>query len=103
EEHSLRLAAKIKELVPSKPLKYVVNTHVHFDHSGGLRTFAAQGVTIVTQDLSKAYYEKVWANPHTIKPDEPAKAGKPAQFETFKDKTVLGADGPHKIEIYRLA
>ncbi|MGA7657571.1 MAG: MBL fold metallo-hydrolase [Methylocella sp.] len=39
EERTLVLIDKIKELIPNKPIKYVVNSHVHFDHSGGLRTF----------------------------------------------------------------
>ena len=103
EDQSLALAAKSKEIAPNKPIKYVINSHVHFDHSGGLRTFVAQGATIVTQDLSKAYYEKVWANPHTIKPDALAKEPKPAQFLAYADKTVLGEGDRHKIELYRLA
>ena len=39
EARSIALIEKLKEVVPNKPIKYLVNTHVHFDHSGGLRTF----------------------------------------------------------------
>src|SRR6266496_6736688 len=38
--------AEVKKTVPNKPIKYVVNTHQHFDHAGGLGAFAADGATI---------------------------------------------------------
>ena len=37
-----------EELAPGKPIRYVVNSHNHFDHSGGLRAAAAEGATIIT-------------------------------------------------------
>ena len=53
EARSLALIAEAERLAPGKQLKYVVNTHHHFDHSGGLRTFLSQGTTIVTHDTNK--------------------------------------------------
>ena len=38
EERSLAVIAKVKETIPNKPIRYLINSHVHFDHSGGLRT-----------------------------------------------------------------
>ena len=40
---------QVKKLVPGKLIRYVVNSHSHFDHSGGLRTAVAEGATIITQ------------------------------------------------------
>ncbi|RYY76451.1 MAG: MBL fold metallo-hydrolase [Gammaproteobacteria bacterium] len=102
EERSLAVIAKAKEAIPNKPIKYLINTHAHFDHSGGLRTYVAEGVTIVTHQDNKAYYQKVWAEPHSINPDRLASSKKSATFETFKDKHVL-TDGSRKIEIYPIA
>ena len=45
------------------------NTHLHFDHVGGLRTYAAEGAIIITQRDNIAYFETVWANRRTINPD----------------------------------
>ena len=44
----LAVIGEVKKLVPNKPIKYLVNTHHHFDHAGGVRTYAAEGATIVT-------------------------------------------------------
>ena len=55
--------AEVKKLVANKPVKYVVNTHHHFDHAGGLGAFAAEGAAIITHDTSKAFFEQNLASP----------------------------------------
>ena len=102
EARSLAVIAKVKETIPNKPIRYVINTHVHFDHSGGLRTYVAEGATVVTHDMNKAYYEKAWAAPRTINPDAMAKSSKTATFETFTDKHTM-TDGKRTIEIHQIA
>jgi glyoxylase-like metal-dependent hydrolase (beta-lactamase superfamily II) len=92
---------KAKELVPNKPIRYVINTHVHFDHSGGLRPFVAEGATVVTAEAARPFYEAAWANPRTLNPDAMSKSGKTAVFETVADKLVL-TDGKRPIEIYAI-
>jgi glyoxylase-like metal-dependent hydrolase (beta-lactamase superfamily II) len=37
------------EAISSKPIKYLINTHFHGDHTGGNELFAKDGVTIVSQ------------------------------------------------------
>lgn len=101
EARSLAVIAKVKELLPGKPIKYLINTHAHFDHAGGLRTFVDEGATIVTHRIDQPYYERAWAAPRTLNPDRLTLSGKPARFETFTDKHVL-TDGERKLEIYTL-
>jgi glyoxylase-like metal-dependent hydrolase (beta-lactamase superfamily II) len=102
EERSLALIAKLEETIPGKPIKYVVNTHAHFDHSGGLRTFVDAGAIIVTDQANKDYYEAIWANPHTLKPDRLEKSRKAPVFSAYTGKHVL-SDGKRTIEIHSLA
>jgi glyoxylase-like metal-dependent hydrolase (beta-lactamase superfamily II) len=102
EQRSSAVIAKAKEIIPNKPIKYLVNTHAHFDHSGGLRTFVAEGATIVTHQVNRAYYQKAWAAPRTLNPDLFAKSNKTAHFETFNHKHVL-TDGQRSIEIHPIA
>ena len=59
-ERTKAVLAEVKKLVPGKPLRYLVNTHYHFDHSGGVRTAAAQNLTIVTQEINKPFYAKLF-------------------------------------------
>ncbi|MDP8988820.1 MAG: MBL fold metallo-hydrolase, partial [Acidobacteriota bacterium] len=66
DQRSEAVMAEARRLIPNKPIKYVINTHHHFDHSGGLRAYVAEGVIVVTHQINKPYYEKIWANPHTL-------------------------------------
>jgi glyoxylase-like metal-dependent hydrolase (beta-lactamase superfamily II) len=102
EARSLAVIAKVKETIPNKPIRYLINTHAHFDHSGGLRTYVDEGATIVTHQMNQPYYEQAWAAPRTLNPDRLAQSTKSAMFETFADKHVL-TDGRRAIEIYPIA
>ena len=101
DARSLAVMDEAKKLVPGKPIKYLVNSHNHFDHAGGVRTYVAEGATIITADINKPFYEKVWKTPHTLVPDELSKNPKNATFITVKSKYVL-SDGGRSIEVYRI-
>jgi glyoxylase-like metal-dependent hydrolase (beta-lactamase superfamily II) len=101
EDRSNAVIAEAKKAIPGKPIKYLINTHNHFDHSGGLRAFVAEGATIVTYKANKPYFEKVLAQPHTLAPDRQSEARKKISIETVDDKKVM-TDGNHVIEIYRM-
>jgi len=93
---------KVKETIPGKPIKYLVNSHAHFNHAGGLRTLVAEGATLVTHQGNVGYYKKVWAAPRTLNQDRLAQAPKAARFESFTGKHVL-SDGQRQIEVYPIA
>jgi glyoxylase-like metal-dependent hydrolase (beta-lactamase superfamily II) len=99
DQRSEAVIAEVKKLIPNKPIKYVVNTHHHFDHSGGLRAYVAEGAIVVTHQINKPYYEKIWANPHTIAPDKLSQNPKKPKFETVAEKKIM-TDGNHVIELY---
>jgi glyoxylase-like metal-dependent hydrolase (beta-lactamase superfamily II) len=52
-----KLIARIKETIPGKPIRYVAITHHHGDHVGGLRSFIAEGATVITTPANREYVE----------------------------------------------
>ena len=101
EERSDAVLAKVRELAPAKPIVAVINTHAHFDHAGGLRTYAAAGITVISLDRNIAFYQRAWKRPRTLSPDRLARSKRAAKFRGFTDKLVL-ADGKHPIEIHAI-
>jgi len=98
---SVPVIAQVKQLSPGKPIRYVINSHGHFDHSGGLRAAVAEGATIVTHSQNKPYFEKAFATPNTISPDALAKSGKKPRFMTVGEKAVIN-DGTRTVELYHV-
>jgi hypothetical protein len=71
EERSLAVIAEADRLAPNKLIRYLVNTHHHFDHAGGLRTYLSQGTTLVTHESNKQYYLDILFHPgpRELQPD----------------------------------
>jgi glyoxylase-like metal-dependent hydrolase (beta-lactamase superfamily II) len=71
EARSLAVIDEIVRLVPGKPIRFLVNTHQHFDHIGGLRTYLHIGATIITHVKNYDFYNRDVLNyaPRTVMPD----------------------------------
>jgi len=71
EARSLAVIEEANRLVPNKPIKYIINTHHHFDHAGGLRTYLSQGTTVITHESNKQYYLDIMFHPapRELQPD----------------------------------
>jgi glyoxylase-like metal-dependent hydrolase (beta-lactamase superfamily II) len=102
EERAFAVIAETRSLAPSKPIRYVVATHHHFDHSGGLRAFASVNVPVITHESAKAHVERALAGPSTIAPDRLAKSGRPGRVEGVRGKRVI-SDGTRTVEIHHIA
>jgi glyoxylase-like metal-dependent hydrolase (beta-lactamase superfamily II) len=103
DQRAEQIVKEIKRVAPGKPLRYVFNTHAHFDHTGGLRAFVAEGATIVTNTGNKGYYESIFANSHRLVPDRLSltRPQPRVKVQYVGDKDVL-TDGTHTIELYRV-
>jgi len=100
DDRSMATIAEAKRMFPSKPIKYLVNTHHHSDHSGGIRAYAAEGIPIITHESHRRYYEQeLFKNPHTLNPDRLAKMPRAPIIEAMKDKRVL-TDDTMTLELY---
>jgi glyoxylase-like metal-dependent hydrolase (beta-lactamase superfamily II) len=100
EERSLAVLAALESRFPGKPVRNVISTHFHNDHSGGLRAYAAVGATIVTGKASEAFVQKMLQAPHTYVPDSLQKASKPGVVEAVDGEKKLLTDGDRTVEAY---
>ena len=105
EERGLAVIAETRRLAPNKPIRYLVNTHHHFDHSGGMRPFVAEGAAIVTHQMNREFYKKVHFSPasRTLQPDRlfllnPDVVRDPV-FELVNQKYVI-SDGTRMLDVY---
>src|SRR6266446_9511535 len=80
-------AAKAK--YPGKPIKQLVLTHHHKDHSSGTRTYVAEGAEIVMPSQARPFFEKMFQAEHKLAPDTLALQPKPAKIVDVKDTMSL--------------
>ena len=101
EARAAAVLAKAKETIPNKPIRYVVTSHHHWDHLGGIRTAIDEGATIVTHNSNKSFLERIAKTPHTLAPDRLAASRKAVRIMTIGDRGQL-TDGTRTIELHRL-
>jgi glyoxylase-like metal-dependent hydrolase (beta-lactamase superfamily II) len=101
DARGVAVIAEAKKAIPNKPIKYVVNTHAHFDHASGLAPFAAEGITIITQANNRAYLEKALSQPRTLWDDSLGKAKRKPKVEAAGEKRVL-KDDTRTIELHHV-
>jgi glyoxylase-like metal-dependent hydrolase (beta-lactamase superfamily II) len=101
EERSEAVIAKIRELYPGTPITAVINTHAHFDHAGGLRTYVDEGIPVITHVRNVPYYQRAWAAPRTLNPDRLAKSGRAPIFRAVDGMLELD-DDVQPVEIHAI-
>jgi glyoxylase-like metal-dependent hydrolase (beta-lactamase superfamily II) len=101
ETRAQAVIAEAKRLMPGKPVRYVLSTHHHFDHTSGLRAFVAEGATILTHEWNKPYLQDILSRPHALNPDAQERARRPVSIEGVGDRHVITGNGK-TIELHRL-
>ena len=103
ETRTLAVIARARELRPDKPLQYVVNTHHHFDHSAGIRAAVSEGLTVLTHEVNRSFFEDIVARHHLIVQDALDRNPQPLTMETvIGDETYQLTDGRRTLQIYRI-
>jgi len=90
-------AAKAK--YPGKPIKYLILTHQHMDHTGGMRTYVAEGANVIVPSPDKAYFEKDVKGVHTIVSDDLQKKPRKPEITEVKDEMTI-KDDTTQIHLY---
>ena len=107
EARSLAVIGEVYRVIPDKPIRFIVTTHHHWDHLGGLRAYVHEGATVVTHESNKPYYQEVLrAGPWLLEPDRlslypPEEWSEGYIFETLIEKSVL-ADQTRTVELYNV-
>ena len=59
-ERSHTLLARMAERWPEKPIRYLILTHHHIDHTGGMRPVIEAGASVVTSEKNAGYFREVF-------------------------------------------
>lgn len=93
--------AETRRLMPGKPIRYVMNTHPHSDHTGGLPVLVAEGATIVTQANNAEFFRRAFSTPRTLLDDALARNPRPVSVDPVGDMKTY-TDGSRSVEIYHI-
>ena len=102
DARTLAVIEKAREIQPDKPLRYVVNTHHHFDHSGGIRAAVSEGVTVIAHARNAEFYEDIVRRPHTRQPDALARTPRDLSLELVGNEVYELSDGRRTMQIARI-
>ena len=89
----------IRKQVPGKPIRYVVPTHHHSDHAGGVRAFIAAGATVLTTPETGRFIEAAARESFLLAPDVLSRSRRPARIETVTDKRFVVEDSTQRVEV----
>lgn len=73
DARGLAVMAAAKQAIPGKPIRFVVNSHPHFDHASGLAAAVAEGATILTHRNNEQVLERLLSGPRTLTGDSLSK------------------------------
>jgi glyoxylase-like metal-dependent hydrolase (beta-lactamase superfamily II) len=95
EARGEQILAEVKAAYPDKPIRYVVNSHPHSDHTGGLIPFVREGATIVTHANNVAFLDMALSTPRSLLGEETMDP----QFMAIEGVGVL-ENGTRRIELH---
>lgn len=103
DDQWIELIPKVKKLlatISNKPVKYVLNTHFHYDHSDGNKVFGKEGAVIISHDnIRKRLAEKqVLSLTNLVQKAYPFEA---LPFITFSDSLTLNEPN-EKIKVFHV-
>jgi len=103
DARGLAVMAAAKQAIPNKPIRFVVNSHPHFDHASGLAAAAAEGATILTHRNNAQVMQRFLSGPRGLTGDSLSKAqGRRSKVDGVSDRRVLRGTNGKVIELHRI-
>jgi glyoxylase-like metal-dependent hydrolase (beta-lactamase superfamily II) len=87
---------------PRQPIRYAIPTHHHWEHAAGLRTYIANGTTIVTTPGNRELFATAANARFAIRPDALARSPRPADIEVIEGRTRAIASGGQRVVLHDL-
>ncbi|HZS67604.1 MAG TPA: MBL fold metallo-hydrolase [Burkholderiales bacterium] len=102
DAQSLWVVNAAQQRFPGKPIRWLVLTHHHMDHAGGMRGILAQGAVLVVGQGTAQHYRKALASPMTRNPDmKPMDFSQVAILEV-PDSHVMSDSGGRQVIAYTM-
>jgi glyoxylase-like metal-dependent hydrolase (beta-lactamase superfamily II) len=101
DARAAEIIAQVKATIPGKPIRYVIPTHNHFDHTAGLRAFAAEGTTIITHNVNVEFFKDALSAPRTLNGAQNAEPPVPVDVMGVGDFFAL-SDETQQIHLHRI-
>ena len=104
DARGLAVMAAAKQAIPNKPIRFVVNSHPHFDHASGLAAAVAEGATILTHRNNEPVLERLLAGPRTLTGDSLSKVTnrRTNVVEGVGDRDVRKGSNGKVVELHRM-
>jgi glyoxylase-like metal-dependent hydrolase (beta-lactamase superfamily II) len=104
DARGMAVMAAAKQAIPNKPVRFVVNSHPHFDHAGGLAAAVAEGATILTHRNNEPVLERLLAGPRTLVDDSLSKVSKRRTnvVEAVGDRDVRKGTNGKVVELHHI-
>jgi glyoxylase-like metal-dependent hydrolase (beta-lactamase superfamily II) len=97
EARGQQIVDEVGRVIPGKPIRYVVNSHPHSDHTAGLVPFVRAGATIVTHASNVDFLNMALSTPRTLLREETLDP----QFEGV-DGVGVYEDATMRVELHHI-
>ena len=104
DARGMAVMAAAKQAIPGKPIRFVVNSHPHFDHASGLAAAVAEGATIITHNNNEQVLERLLSGPRTLPADSLSKVTnrRTNVVEGVGDRDIRKGTNGKVVELHRI-
>src|SRR5262245_33256567 len=100
DAQSMWLVGATRAQFPGKPIRWVVLTHHHMDHAGGVRGLLAEGGTLVVGQGAGAHFRRALEAPMTRNPDLAARSFHMNPIMEVPESHVMSDSAGRQVIVY---